>query len=145
MSGSRLRSLLATSLISSFAILYPSSLLAAARTIPSRTSAAGADYIHALGAADRFLQAWQGQDVESGTVLLSSRAKDKIDRDALDRLFTSSAPGAYEIERGKLLRRGCYEFPIVLLSTSPKKMQRRFASIVVLNSGHNDWAVDKLP
>jgi hypothetical protein len=142
MSGSR--SLFAILLISSFAILYSSSLSATTRTAPARASA-DADYIRALAAADRFLQAWQGEDVETGTVLLSSHAKDKIKRDELERLFTNSAPGAYEIEHGKFLRRGCYEFPIVLLSGSPKKTHRRLSSIVMLNTGHNDWAVDKLP
>jgi len=139
------RSLFAILLISSFAILYSSSLSAATRTAPARASAAGADYIRALAAADRFLQAWQGQDVETGTVLLTSHAKDKINQDEFDQLFTNSSPGAYEIEHGKLLRRGCYEFPIVLLNGSPKKMQRHFSNIIVLNTGHNDWAVDKLP
>jgi hypothetical protein len=143
MSG--LRSPFAILLISSFAIVYSAPLWAATRTAPSRASAAGADYIRALAAADRFLQAWQGEDVETGTVLLTSHAKNKINHDELDRLFTNSAPGAYEIEHGKLLRRGCYEFPIVLLSGSAKKSKRHFASIVVLNTGHNDWAVDKLP
>jgi hypothetical protein len=138
------RSLFAILLISSFAILYSSSLSAATRTAPARASA-GADYIRALAAADRFLQAWQGQDVETGTVLLTSHAKDKINQDEFDQLFTNSSPGAYEIEHGKLLRRGCYEFPIVLLSGSLKKTQRRLSNIVVLNTGHNDWAVDKLP
>jgi hypothetical protein len=145
MSGSRLRPLLAILLISSFAILYSTPIWAATRTAPARTSSTGADYIRALAAADRFLQAWQSEDVETGTVLLSSHVKDKINRDELDRLFTNSAPGAYEIEHGKLLHRGCYEFPIVLLNGSPKKMQRHFSNIIMLNTGHNDWAVDKLP
>jgi len=139
------RSTFAVLPILSFAILFSAPLWAATRTAPARTSAAGTDYIHALAAADRFLQAWQGEDVETGTVLLTSHAKARIDRDELDRLFTNSAPGAYEIERGKVLRRGCYEFPIVLLSGSAKKLKRHFSSIVVLNTGHNDWAVDKLP
>lgn len=143
MSG--LPSVFAILLFSSFAILSSLPLSAATRTAPAGTAAAGADYIRALAAADRFLQAWQGEDVETGTVLLTSHAKEKINSDELDRLFTSSAPGAYEIERGKLLRRGCYEFPIVLLSGSAIKSKRHFASIVVLNTGHNDWAVDKLP
>jgi hypothetical protein len=31
------------------------------------------------------------------------------------------------------------------MSVSTKKTRRRFARIVVLNTGHSDWAVDKLP
>ncbi len=103
------------------------------------------DYTHALAAADRFLQAWQGGDIETGTVMLTTHAKNRTKRDQLERLFSNSAPAAYEIERGKWLRRGRYEFPIVLLSVPPNKTPRRFANIIVLNTGHNDWAVDKLP
>lgn len=145
MSGSRSRSLFALSLISSLAVLCSSPLFAATRTAPAKSSVGGADYTRALAAADRFLQAWQGGDMETGTVMLTSHAKGKINHDELERLFANSAPAAYEIERGRLLQRGRYQFPIVLLSSSPKKPQRRFASIVVLNTGHNDWAVDKLP
>src|ERR1700683_196886 len=132
MSGSR--SLFAILLISWFATLYSTPIWGATRTAPARTSSTGADYIRALAAADRFLQAWQSEDVETGTVLLSSHVKDKINRDELDRLFTNFAPGAYEIEHGKLLHRGCYEFPIVLLSGSAKKSKRHFATMVVLNT-----------
>lgn len=77
--------------------------------------------------------------------MLSGDAKNNTNRDDLDRIFASSAPAAYEIDHGKLLRRGRYEFPIVLLGTSPKKSQRRFSTIVVLNIGNDDWAIDKLP
>jgi hypothetical protein len=122
-----------------------SSPLAAASRARPKSSATGADYAHALAAADRFLQAWQGGDIETGIVMLSSDAKNNTNRDELDQLFASSAPAAYEIDHGKLLRRGRYEFPIVLLATSPKRPQRRFSTIVVLNTGNNDWAIDKVP
>ncbi|HEY4905324.1 MAG TPA: hypothetical protein VIH89_17740 [Candidatus Sulfotelmatobacter sp.] len=125
--------------------LSASPLAAATKGKPTKSSATGADYAHALAAADRFLQAWQGGDIESGTVMLTGNAKNNTNRDELDRLFASSAPVAYEIDRGKFLRRGRCEFPVVLLGTSPKKPQRRFSTIVVLNTGNNDWAIDKLP
>jgi hypothetical protein len=142
---SRSRFVFAISLVPSLVILCSSPLSAATRTAAAKSPSSGAEYTRALASADRFLQAWQGEDIETGTVMLTSRAKDKINHDELERLFTNSAPAAYEIERGRLLQRGRYQFPIVLLSSSPKKPQRCFASIVVLNTGHNDWAVDKLP
>ena len=54
---------------------------------------------------------------------------------------------AYEIARGKLLKPGRYEFPVVLVIGSAKSphTRRRFSSIVVVNTGNNGWAVDKLP
>jgi methyl coenzyme M reductase subunit D len=127
------------------ALFYASTLFAATRTAPAKSSVSEADYTRALAAADHFLQAWQGGDIETGTVMLTTHAKNKTNHDDLEQLFSNSAPAAYEIERGKWLRRGRYEFPIVLLSVSPNKTQRRFSAIVVLNTGHNDWAVDKLP
>ncbi len=99
----------------------------------------------ALAAADRFLQAWQGGDIETGLVMLTAQAKNGTSHDEIEHVFFTSTPSAYEIDRGKLLRRGRYEFPIVLMGVSAKKPRRRFARIVVLNTGHNDWAVDKLP
>jgi hypothetical protein len=124
--------------------LSSSPLAAASRPRPTKSSAGG-DYARALAAADHFLQAWQGGDIETGIVMLSGKAKNNTNRDDLDRMFASSAPAAYEIDRGRFLRHGRYEFPVVLLGTSPKKPQRRFSRIVVLNTSNNDWAIDKLP
>jgi hypothetical protein len=143
MSALRLRIHLAISLL--LAVLPTASLSAAARPAPTRSAATGSDYMRALAAADRFLQAWQGSDIETGMVMLTGHAKNKMSRDELDRLFSSSAPAAYEIARGKFLRRGRYEFPVVLLNASARKSQRRFSNIIVLNTGDNDWAIDKLP
>ncbi|MGA8213185.1 MAG: hypothetical protein WB799_06300 [Candidatus Sulfotelmatobacter sp.] len=104
-------------------------------------------YVPALGVADRFLQAWQAGDVESGTVLRSSHAKEAATTDVVERFFSNPAPSAYEIGRGRLLKRGRYEFPVVLVSGTSKNVRprRRFSSIIVVNTGNNDWAVDKLP
>jgi hypothetical protein len=105
-----------------------------------------AGYVAALSAADRFLQAWQSGDVENGIALLASHAKEKITAERLDNFF-SPPLSAYEIGRGKLLKRRRYEFPVVLMQTGAKNThpRRRFSSIIVLQSGGNDWAVDKLP
>ena len=102
-------------------------------------------YVSALAAADRFLQAWQSGDMENGMVLLSGRAKEKATTDAVEKFFSNPGPSAYEIGRGKLLKRGRYEFPVVLVGTSKNHARRRFSSIVIVDTGKNDWAVDKLP
>jgi hypothetical protein len=45
-----------------------------------------------------------------------------------------------------MLKRGRYEFPVVLVMQSPNnRVRRRFSSIIVLNTGGSDWAIDKLP
>jgi hypothetical protein len=105
-------------------------------------------YVPALAAVDHLLQAWQSGDVENGTALLSSRAKQAATADAVEKFFSNSGPSAYEVGRGKLLKRGRYEFPVVLVTGGPQEVRTRrlrFSSIIVVNTGNNDWAVDKLP
>jgi len=113
----------------------------------ARLAALNPGYVAALAAADHFLQAWQAGDSENGMALLTSHAKDTATTDTIDRFFSNSAPMAYEIGRGKLLKHGRYEFPVVLVSGAPNggRIRRRFSSIVIVNTGNNDWAVDKLP
>jgi hypothetical protein len=107
----------------------------------------GPDYVPALAAADHLLQAWQSGDLENGTALLSSRAKETATTDGVEKFFSNPGPSAYEIGRGKMLKRGRYEFPVVLVMGASKDVRthRRFSSIIVVNAGNNDWAVDKLP
>jgi hypothetical protein len=104
-------------------------------------------YAFALATADHFLQAWQAGDVENGTVLLTGHAKKAINRNVLEKFFSNSESSAYEIDRGRLLKRGRYEFPVVLVTVPSKNIhaRRRFSAIVIVNTGNNDWAVDKLP
>jgi len=101
----------------------------------------------ALAAADHFLQAWQSGDLENGTALLSSQAKKVATTDVVEKFFANPVSSAYEITRGKLLKRGRYEFPVVLVTEPAKntRARRHFSSIIVVNTGNNDWAVDKLP
>jgi hypothetical protein len=104
-------------------------------------------YVPALAVANHFLQAWQSGDVENGTVLLTTHAKQALSREDLDRFFSNPDPSGYEIDRGALVKRGRYEFPVVLATSSSKspRIHRRFSRIVIVNTGKNDWAVDKLP
>jgi hypothetical protein len=104
-------------------------------------------YVEALAAADHFLQAWQSGDVGNGTALLTSQSKEKVTTDMLEDFFDGSRLSAYEVGRGKLIKRGRYEFPVVLVSANEKgsRVRRRFSSVVVVDTGHNDWAIDKLP
>jgi hypothetical protein len=117
----------------------------AAKTPPA--SAMDPGYVAALAAADHFLQAWQSGDVENGMVLLTSHAKEAATTDVVERFFSEAGASGYEIERGKLVKRGRYEFPVVLVSGGSKnaRWRRRFSNIIVVNTGSNDWAVDKLP
>jgi hypothetical protein len=103
-------------------------------------------YVPALAAANHLLQAWQSADAESGMILLTTHAKQSATTNGVAQFFSDAGPSAYEISRGKLLKPGRYEFPVVLvLGGASKPPRRRFSSIVVVNTGHNGWAVDKLP
>jgi hypothetical protein len=103
-------------------------------------------YVPALAAANHLLQAWQSADAESGMILLTTHAKQAASTDGVERFFSDAGPSAYEINRGKLIKPGRYEFPVVLvLGGSKAQPRRRFSTIVVVNTGHNDWAIDKLP
>jgi hypothetical protein len=126
-----------------FASLLPSSSAAAGRAAPAGESG----YVPALAAADHLLQDWQSGDVENGMVLLTRHAKETTTPDVVEKFFSNSGLSAYEIGRGKLLKRGRYEFPVVLVTSATKdvRTRHRFSSIVVVNTGNNDWAVDKLP
>jgi hypothetical protein len=117
----------------------------AAKTRPAPALDPG--YIAALAAVDHLLQAWQSGDVENGMVLLTSSAKEKATTDVVESFLSYPGPSAYEIGRGKLMKDGRYEFPVVLVTAVSKTIhiRRRFSSVIVVNTGNNDWAVDKLP
>jgi hypothetical protein len=108
-------------------------------------------YAAALAAADRFLQAWQSGDVENGMALLSTHARESATTDAIEKFFSNVNPAAdhaaYEIGRGKLVKGGRYEFPVVFVSGASNNIRsrRRFSNLLMVDTGKNDWAVDKLP
>jgi hypothetical protein len=117
----------------------------AAKTPAARTQEPG--YAVALAAADHFLQAWQSGDVENGMALLSTHARETTNTDVIEKFFSNADSAAYEIGRGKLLKRGRYEFPAVFITGASNNMRarRRFSSLVMADTGKNDWVVDKLP
>jgi hypothetical protein len=135
-----------------FVMLFVSPFLVVALPSPltARTkppAVLDSSYLPALASADRFLQAWQSGDVENGMVLLTDHAKEAVNTDVFETFFSNHELAGYEIDRGKLVKHGRYEFPIVLVTGNPKSIhvRRRFSSIVVVNTGNNEWAVDKLP
>lgn len=105
-------------------------------------------YIAALAAANRFLQAWQNQDHETGLLMLTDTAKQHSSEDRLEWFFSSGAEAAYEIARGKKMKAGRYAFPITLFpfhsgisnSDRPQKSE-----MVVVRTGKDEWAIDRLP
>ena len=101
-------------------------------------------YVFALGAANRFLHAWQTGDLETGMVLLSDSVRRSHDAGSLEQFFFSGSDRAFEIGRGKR-HPGRYRFPVCLVTKSGDGLHRTFSEIILVNTGKNDWAVDKLP
>ena len=101
-------------------------------------------YVFALGTANRFLHAWQTGDLESGMVLVSDRERRSHKIRDLEELFSGNLDRAYEIGRGQG-HHGRYRFPVVLITKTGTGLHRTFSEIVVVETGENDWAVDKLP
>jgi len=124
---------------------FSPALEAKTRPVPAVDSS----YASALGAADRFLQAWQSGDIEGGVVLLTGHAKASATAEVVEAFFSNPGASAYEINRGKLVKPDRYEFPVVLVSSGgiskQKRIHRTFSTIVVVNTGNDGWAVDKLP
>jgi hypothetical protein len=125
------------------------SLSTANRMLPTHTGrVADRGYVSALGAANRFLQAWQNQDNETGLLMLTDDAKQHSSEDRLEVFFSSGADAAYEIARGKRMKGGRYAFPVTLFpfqsgTTGAARPQK--SQIVVVRTGKGEWAIDRLP
>ena len=102
------------------------------------------DYVFALATANRFLRAWQSDDLETGMVLLSDRVRHSQSPEKIEQFFAGTPDRAFEIARGQG-NRGRYRFPVVLVTATGTRLRRRSSEITVVNTGKNDWVVDKLP
>jgi hypothetical protein len=114
---------------------------------PDRTSV-DRGYVSALGAANRFLQAWQNQDHETGLLMLTDAAKQHSSEDRMEVFFSSGADAAYEIARGKRVKAGRYVFPVTLFpfhSGTTKSDRPQKSEIVVVRTGKEEGAIDRLP
>ncbi len=105
-------------------------------------------YSSALAAANRFLQAWQNQDRETGLLMLTDAAKQASSQERADSFFSSGNDAAYEIRRGRKLKAGRYAFPVTLFtaesgSSEPGRPQRSL--MIVVRDGKDEWAIDKMP
>jgi hypothetical protein len=120
-----------------------------ARTKHSAVPVLDREYVAALASANQFLSAWQNQDHEAGIILLTNEAKHQISEERLETFFAAgpSIRQSYEIGRGKKLNPGRYTFPVTLFTIGPdhKWVHPHVSQIVVVDTGRDDWAVDRLP
>ena len=129
-----------------FLCLLVTSLDAHTPTRASKKNSSVADpaYSSALAAANRFLHAWQNQDHETGIIMLTDSARQRTSPEMLHTFFSPSPEAAYEIAHGKRMKTGEYIFPAVLFGAGSASRPHS-CTIIVIRSGKDDWAVDKLP
>ena len=113
-------------------------------TVKRASTVADSDYVSALSTANRFLQAWQSHDEESGLLLLTDEAKHHTSADNLDAFFSTSQ-NAYEIRGGKRLQKNRYCFSVVLFNSPAGRPRLQYAEMIVLKTGKDEWAIDNLP
>jgi len=102
--------------------------------------------VYALAAANHFMHAWQTGDMENGMVELSDGLRHSQNADTLEEYFSNanSKQRSFEIARGTG-HTGRYDFPVVLVSLRGSHVTRKASDIILIETGKNDWVVDKLP
>lgn len=112
------------------------------------------DYILALGAANRFLAAWQSRSQEAGLGLVSPRLRREAGEERLRRYLSGlSNPfnAAYEIGSGSRLPDGRYAFDVRLFVYERGQLIERRqppprpSRIVLVQIGAEDWLIDEFP
>jgi hypothetical protein len=132
-------------LLAAFLLLFTTPAWARTHKTPAKQAdPSDPGYVFALGAANHFLHAWQSADLENGTVLLSDGIRHAQNADKLEQFFSSGKDRGFEISRGHG-HTGRYSFPVVLVTTRGSKTTRRSSEIILIETGKNDWVVDRLP
>ena len=116
----------------------------AGQQLSRKNNSSETGYVLALATANRFLNAWQAGDLETGIVLLSDHARKSQSAESMEDLFSPGAARAFEINHGKR-DHGRYRFPVVMVFRKSDHLHRKFSEIVLVNSGKDDWVVDRLP
>lgn len=115
-----------------------------ARQHAVKTKADDAGYVVALATANRFLNAWQTGDLETGMLLLSNHARRTQSAESVENFFSRNSNRAFEISHGKCDRNAC-RFPVVMLNEEKSRTHRKFSEIVLVNDGTAEWVVDNVP
>jgi len=82
--------------------------------------------------------------VAGGMVLLGDGIRQTQNADKLEQFFSTGTERAFEITRGHG-HSGLYSFPVVLVTLRGSHVARKTSEITLVETGKNDWVVDKLP
>lgn len=77
-------------------------------------------------------------------MMLTDVAREEVSSDKLQEFFSPSDQAAYEIQRGRRMNAGEYVFPVVLFGAA-QSSQPRPCRLVIMRTGKNEWAVNRLP
>jgi hypothetical protein len=132
-------------LILSCVVLASISNVSFARIPKSSTRSLDPSYSSALAAANRFLHAWQTQDHETGIMMLTDAARQRVSSERLQEFFSPGPAAAFEIQHGRRINGGEYLFPVALFGVSGQSVRPHVSSIVITRAGKDEWEVQKLP
>jgi len=130
-----------------FLVLMFAGGVAAKAKHPPKSNAPASGYLSALATANRFLHAWQSEDHEAGLLLVSDDAKQRTSEERFEKFFTPSGDvqRGFQIGQGTKMKTGRYSFPVKLYERSAGASRVRTSQLLVVNSGGDEWVVDKLP
>lgn len=76
--------------------------------------------------------------------MLTDAARQQVSSDKLQEFFSPSGHAAYEIQRGRRVNGGEFVFPVVLFGAE-ESSQPRACRLVIMRTGKEEWAVNRLP
>ena len=77
-------------------------------------------------------------------MMLTDAARQQASSDKLQEFFSPGDRAAYEIQHGRRVNDGEYVFPVVLFGTS-QALQPHACRLVIMRTGKDEWAVNRLP
>jgi len=77
-------------------------------------------------------------------MMLTDAARQQVSSDKLQQFFSPGDHAAYEIERGRRINGGEYVFPVVLFGAA-QNSQPHACRLVIMQTGKDEWAVNRLP
>lgn len=77
-------------------------------------------------------------------MMLTDAARQQASSEKLQEFFSPGDHAAYEIERGTRLNGGEYVFRVVLFGTTTNARPRA-CRLMIMRTGKDDWAVNRLP
>jgi len=78
-------------------------------------------------------------------MMLSDAAREYVSPEQLQEFFSPTEAAAFEIEHGRKLNARSYAFPVVLFGMTGGHERPHACNILLIRSGKDDWAVEKLP